>query len=65
MKIQSFRDNSGRRKLEDRRYHIHLGPVLEKRRSRDRRNRFDRRKIRDPMVRIVGDERRKALRDLS
>jgi hypothetical protein len=65
MKIQAFKDNGGRRTLEDRRYHIHLGPVLEKRRSSDRRNRFDRRKVRDPVLRIIGDERREAMRNLS
>ena len=65
MNIQTFRDNGGRRTLEDRRYYIHLGPVLEKRRSKDRRNGFERRQVRDPVVRIVGDERRKALRNLS
>jgi hypothetical protein len=65
MNIQTFRDNGGRRTLEDRRYYFHLGPVLEKRRDKDRRNGFERRKVRDPVVRIVGDERRKALRNLS
>ncbi len=65
MNIQTFRDNGGRRTLEDRRYYIYVGPVLEKRRGKDRRNGFERRHVRDPVVRIVGDERRKALRNLS
>jgi hypothetical protein len=65
MNIQTFRDNGGRRTLEDRRYYIYVGPVLEKRRGKDRRNGFERRQVRDPVVRIVGDERRKALRNLS
>jgi hypothetical protein len=62
MNIHAFRDNGGRRTLEDRRYYFHLGPVLEKRRGKDRRNGLDRRKVRDPVARIVGDERREALR---
>lgn len=37
---------------------------LEKRKSKDRRNQTDRRKQKDPVLRIVGDERRKAMRDL-
>ncbi len=53
MNIQAFRDNGGRRTLENRRYYIHLGPVFEKRRGKDRRNGFDRRKFRDPVLRIV------------
>jgi hypothetical protein len=65
MNIQTFRDNGGRRTLEDRRYYFHLGPGLEKRIGKDRRNGFERRQVRDPVVRIVGDERRKALRNLS
>ncbi len=65
MNIQAFRDNGGRGTLEDRRYYIYVGPVLEKRRGKDRRNGFERRQVRDPVVRIVGDERRKALRNLS
>jgi hypothetical protein len=65
MNIQEVRDNGGRRTLEDRRYYIHLGPVLEKRRGKDRRNGFERRQVRDPVLRIVGDERREAMRNLS
>ncbi len=65
MNIQAFRDNGGRRTLEDRRYYIHLGPVLEKRRCKDRRNGFDRRKVQDPVLRIIGDDRREAMRNLS
>ena len=65
MNIQVFRDNGGRRTLENRRYYIHLGAVLEKRRGKDRRNGFDRRKVRDPVLRIIGDERREAMRNLS
>lgn len=65
MNIQAFRDNGGRRTLEDRRFYIHLGPVLKKRRGMDRRDGFDRRQVRDPVLRIVGDERREAMRNLS
>ena len=65
MNIQEFRDNGGRRTLENRRYYIHLGPVLEKRRGKDRRNGSDRRNVRDPVLRIIGDERREAMRNLS
>ena len=65
MNIQPCRHNGGRRTLEDRRYYIYLGPVLEKRRGKDRRNGFDRIKVRDPVLRIIGDERREAMRNLS
>jgi hypothetical protein len=65
MNIQAVRDNGGRRTLKDRRYYIHLGPVLEKRRGKGRRNGFDRRKVRDHVLRILGDERREAMRNLS
>ena len=64
MIIQTFKDN-GVRRTEDRRYYLHSGPVLEKRRGKDRRTGFERRQVRDPVVRIVGDERRKSLRNLS
>jgi hypothetical protein len=64
MYIRTFRDNGGRR-TEDRRYYLHLGPVLEKRKVKDRRTGFERRQVRDPVIRIVGNERRKALRNLS
>ena len=49
--------------MEDRRFRIHFGPVLEKRRSRERRSGSDRRRVSDPVFRIIGDERRKAFRD--
>ena len=57
-------DNGGRRLGQDRRKYIHLGPVLEKRSGKDRRSGFDRRKIQNPAIRIIGDERRKALMNL-
>ncbi len=60
-----IKDDGGRRSLSDRRHHVHLGPVFEKRRGKDRRSGFDRRKVEDPMIRIIGDERRIALRNLS
>ena len=58
-------DNGGRRNLTDRRSYVHLGPVLEKRWCKDRRDGIDRRKNQDPIVRIIGNERRKSLRNLS
>ena len=65
MNLRKYQDNGGRRLPGNRRFQALLGPVLEKRRVMDRRRGFDRRKIRDSAVRIVGDERRKSLRDLS
>jgi hypothetical protein len=47
-----------------RRSHILEGPVLEKRAGQERRNGPDRRRTPDPVIRITGDERRKALREL-
>jgi hypothetical protein len=43
---------------------ILAGPVLEKRAGSERRNGLDRRRTPDPVIRITGDERRKALREL-
>ena len=64
MKTYSINDNGGRRSGYDQRIYRYPGPVLEKRKSRDRRNQSDRRKEKDPVLRIVGDERRKAMRGL-
>ena len=64
MNVQAYRDNGGRRTLIDRRYRVYLGPVLEKRWGKDRRDGLDRRKEQDPFVLIIGNERRKALRNL-
>jgi len=58
------KDKGGRRAVSIRRSHSPVRPVLEKRASQDRRNGLDRRRNPDPVVRITGDERRKALREL-
>ena len=65
MNSSKYQDNGGRRFRCKRRFRLPSGPVLERRRGKDRRCRIDRRKVRDPAIRIVGNERRKALRDLS
>ena len=64
MKTYSIKDNRGRRSGYDQRIYRFPGPVLEKRKSKDRRHQLDRRKIKDPALRIVGDERRKSMRSL-
>ncbi len=58
------KDKGGRRYLFKRRNTIPAGPVLEKRASEERRSGQDRRRNPDPVIRIIGDERRKALREL-
>ena len=58
------KDKGGRRLLFMRRSLILAGPVLEKRAGPERRNGLDRRRTPDPVIRITGDERRKALREL-
>ena len=63
MKVYLFRDKGGRRSLYDRRLQADWGPVLEKRSGRHRRSGFDRRRIKDPIIRITGDERRKVFQD--
>lgn len=60
----SKKDNGGRRLSLNRRWHRHAGPVLEKRAGQERRSGLDRRRMPDPVVRIIGDERRKALREM-
>ena len=57
-------DNGGRRFGLNRRWHRYEGPVLEKRAGQERRSGLDRRRIPDPIIRIIGDERRKVLREL-
>jgi len=57
-------DQGGRRHLTKRRDHLPERPVLEKSASQDRRSGQDRRRKPDPVIRITGDERRKALRGL-
>ena len=63
MDTDLVKDNGGRRRFADRRYHAPLGPVLEKRKGKERRKGFDRRKVQDPFIRMVDDERRKVFRD--
>ncbi len=63
MDTVSFRDKGGRRSRIDRRSQAYWGPVLEKRTGRLRRSGIDRRRFKDPIVRIAGDERRRILRD--
>jgi len=58
------KDKGGRRAVSIRRNHSPARPVLEKRASQDRRKGLDRRRNPDPIIRITGDERRKALREL-
>jgi len=57
-------DQGGRRNLSKRRSNLPVRPVLEKRASQDRRSGQDRRRNPDPVIRIIGDERRQALREL-
>ena len=64
MEALSKKDKGGRRLLFQRRNHIPAGPVLEKRAGQERRSGQDRRTNPDPVVRITGDERRKALREI-
>ena len=65
MNVDLFRDKGGRRSQHDRRTQAYWSPVLEKRSGRHRRSGFDRRRFKDPIIRISGDERRKVLRDFS
>jgi hypothetical protein len=58
MEIEIFSDKGGRRSKKDRRYRAYFGPVLEKRAGQNRRSGHDRRKFRNPIIRITGDERR-------
>ena len=58
------KDKGGRRFGLNRRWHRYAGPVLEKRSADERRSGLDRRRNPDPVIRIIGDERRKALREL-
>ena len=58
------KDKGGRRLRFKRRNQIPAGPVLEKRAGQERRSGMDRRRIPDPIIRIIGDERRRALREM-
>ena len=58
------KDKGGRRCLSKRRSNLAARPVLEKRASQDRRSGQDRRTNPDPVIRITGDERRQALREM-
>ena len=58
------KDKGGRRFPSQRRSHLPARPVLEKRASQERRSGQDRRRNPDPLIRIIGDERRRALREL-
>lgn len=59
-----MKDKGGRRYIYKRRNQIPARPVLEKRTADERRSGLDRRRNPDPVIRIIGDERRKALREL-
>lgn len=60
----TIKDKGGRRLIFKRRGQLPAGPVLEKRAGQERRRGLDRRRHPDPVIRISGDERRKALREL-
>jgi len=57
-------DKGGRRFFSKRRSNLPARPVLEKRDSQECRSGQDRRRKPDPVIRITGDERRRALREL-
>ena len=63
MNDDKIKDKGGRRWQDDRRTGDASDAVLGKRRGRDRRRGSDRRDGDDPVIRITGDERRKAFRD--
>ena len=60
----SNKDKGGRRFPTQRRSRLPVKPVLEKRTLQERRSGLDRRSNPDPVIRITGDERRLAFRDL-
>ena len=60
MNDSQIKDKGGRRQNGDRRTPSSVEPVSEKRKGNDRRCGSDRRDNPDPIVRITGDERRKA-----
>lgn len=64
MEAVSKTDKGGRRFPSQRRGQLPKKPVLEKRALQERRSGLDRRTNPDPIIRITGDERRKAFRDL-
>jgi hypothetical protein len=64
MEALSKKDKGGRRYPSQRRRRLPAKPVLEKRTLQERRSGRDRRTNPDPVIRITGDERRQALREL-
>jgi hypothetical protein len=64
MNALSKKDKGGRRFPSQRRSRLPIKPVLEKRTLHERRSGQDRRTNPDPVIRITGDERRRAFREL-
>ena len=64
MDKNKINDQGGRRQKSDRRSNDALDSVAEKRDGENRRCDPDRREDHDPVIRITGDERRKAYRDI-
>ena len=64
MDDDKIKDSGGRRQKRDRRSDAPVDPEAEKRDGKDRRRGSDRRDEPDPVIRITGDERRKAYRDI-
>lgn len=64
MDDKKINDKGGRRQKSDRRSKDSLDSEAEKRDGKDRRGDPDRRDEPDPVIRITGDERRKAYRDI-
>lgn len=64
MNDDKIKDKGGRRWKDDRRNSVSLDSAQEKRKGRDCKCGGDRRDDEDPVIRITGDERRKAFRDI-
>ena len=64
MDDDKIKDSGGRRQKRDRRSDATVDPEAEKRDGKDRRCGSERRDEPDPVIRITGDERRKAYREL-
>ena len=64
MDDKELKDKGGRRLKGDRRSGTSVEPVSENRKGKDRRDGSDRRDDHDPVIRITGDERREAYRDI-
>ncbi len=64
MNDNQIKDKGGRREQVDRRTPSPVAHVSEKRKGKDRRCGSDRRDSPDPIIRITGDERRKAFWDI-